>query len=302
MKKLVLFLIVAVLIVMTLPVAAHDEVTYAEWGTPTIDAVKEDVWNNAQSIVVADEANGDASTLGQQSTAVVYSLWDGEFIYFYAVVTDPTVDAVLRDDAWNQDAVGFMVDFGYVREPEVSFRDLGDDSYAGYVNVPAVNGDANYPEQPTIFGVAGYSEKVTSQCRVTDTGYEIEIAIPLLYKNYVPGDKIGYEIFLNNAIGEGDRYGFSVWNNQGDGAGGNSWQYSYNMGTLIFNPKLEPVVEEAPAAVEEAAPVAEAAPAAAPAAVPAAAAAAPQTSDFGIIAVVASLVSLAGYAVSKKRR
>lgn len=68
--------------------------------------------------------------------------------------------------------------------------------------------------------------------------------------------------------------------------------------SAAVSPLLEPVVEEAPAAVEEAAPVAEAAPAAAPAA----AAAAPQTSDFGIIAVVASLVSLAGYAVSKKRR
>ena len=243
----------------------------------------------------------DASTLGQQSTAVVYSLWDGEFVYFYAVVTDPTVDAELRADAYNQDAVGFMLYYAYIRAPEVNYRDLGDESYAGNVNVHAVNDDANNPEAPTIFGVVGYAEKVSSYCRVTDTGYEIEIAIPLIYKNYVAGDKIGYEIFLNNSIGEGERYGYSVWSNEADGAGGNSWQYSYNMGTLIFNAKPEvPVVEEAPAPTEEAAPAAEAVPAAESA--PAAAAAAPQTFDFGVVAIVASVVSLAGFAVSKKRR
>ena len=72
-------------------------------------------------------------------------------------------------------------------------------------------------------------------CVFTKTGWEVEIAIPLLYKDYQPGDKIGYEICLNNSIGEGSRYAQTVWSYANGDNGSDSWQYAYNMGTLIFN-------------------------------------------------------------------
>lgn len=231
------------------PVSAHDKVTNAEWGTPTIDAEKESVWDGAQSIHVADEAITDAGE--NTATADVYSLWDGDYVYFFAVIKDKIVDAEYKDDAWNQDAIGFMIDYAYNREPEVSFRDLGDASYAGYVNVPAVEGDKNYPESPSIFGIAKYADGVKSYCKITSDGWNVEIAIPLLYKDYQAGDKIGYEICLNNSIGEGSRYSQTVWSYANGDNGNDSWQYSANMGTLIFNEQVIEDITEAPAETVE---------------------------------------------------
>jgi hypothetical protein len=301
MKKIILALSLALVLVLmaALPCFAHDMVTYAEWGTPTIDAVKEDIWDKAQSIEISDVAiEGDEANY---SSAVVWSLWDGKFVYFFAEVTDPIIDAELKDDAWNQDALGFMIDYAYVRDqPEVSYRDLpAEESYAGYVNVPPVEGDANYPEGPSIFGIPEYANGVKSYCVLTDKGWNVEIAIPLLYKDYQPGDMIGYEICLNNGDGDGSRASQFVWKQRDDALGNESWRYAYNFGTLIFNPLIEETVAE-PAA-EEAAPAADAvAPAAEVAAAPAAAAPAPQTGDIAILALVGLIGSAA--VVIKKRR
>mgnify|MGYP003750622231 CR=1 FL=1 len=298
MKKIILTLSLALALILAaaLPCFAHDMVTYAEWGTPTIDAVREDVWDKAQSIEISDVAiEGDEANY---SSAIVWSLWDGEFVYFFAEVTDPIIDAELKDDAWNQDALGFMIDYAYVRDqPEVSYRDLpAEESYAGYVNVPPVEGDANYPEGPSIFGIPEYANGVKSYCVLTDKGWNVEIAIPLLYKDYQPGDMIGYEICLNNGDGDGSRASQFVWK-QRDGAMGNeSWRYAYNFGTLIFNPLIEEVVAEP---VAEEAPAAEA-PAAEVVAAPAAAAPAPQTGDIAVLALVGLIGS--AVAIIKKRR
>ncbi len=288
MKKLsVLFLAVCMVACMVCSVSAHDKVTYANWGTPTIDGVMEDLWKNAESIHVADEAITDAGD--ETAVADVYSLWDGDFIYFYAVITDPTVDAELKDDAWNQDAIGFMIDYAYHRVEGDNYRDLGDDSYAGYVNVPAVEGTANYPEGPTIFGIAEYADAVKSMCVMTDTGWAVEIAIPLLYDDYFAGDKIGYEICMNNSIGEGSRYSQTVWSYANGDNGSDSWQYTYNMGTLIFNEKPadpEPEVVAVAETVETTESVA----------------VAPQTADVGLVLLVSAIVSAATAGVSKKKR
>lgn len=242
MRKISLFLLAATLIFSMMQGAtAHDKVTHANWGTPLVDGKMEDVWKSAEKIHIADEAITDAGN--ETAVADVYSLWDGDYIYFYAIITDPTVDAELKDDAWNQDAIGFMIDYAYHRVEGESYRDLGEDSYAGYVNVPAVEGEANYPEAPSVFGIAEYADGVESTCVITKTGWEVEIAIPLLYKEYQPGDKIGYEICLNNSIGEGSRYSQTVWSFANEDRGSDSWQYAYNMGTLIFNEK--PVETEA---------------------------------------------------------
>ncbi|MHB1152587.1 MAG: sugar-binding protein [Eubacteriales bacterium] len=292
MKKFVIPVILAMLMLLTaLPLSAHDAVTYAEWGTPVIDGTKEAVWDSAQQISVAEVSEGD---LGDETaTAIVYSLWDGNFVYFYAVIADKTVDAQLKDDAWNQDAMGFMLDFAYKREPEVSYRDLGDDAYAGYVNVPAVEGTKNYPESPTVFGIQKYIDGTKSYCKLTATGYEIEIQIPLAYKTYNPGDKIGYEIFINNAVGEGTRAGVVNWK-AGDANGVNSWQYANDMGTLIFNEK--PAETAAP---ETDAPAAEEAgeEAAAPVTTTA-----PQTADTAVVAAAAIAVICLGVITIVKKK
>lgn len=297
---------VLTIMALTVTVSAHDGVTYAEWGTPVVDGIREAVWDNAQYIDVADEAMMDVDD--ETATARVWSLWDGEYIYFFAEVSDITVDAELKENTWDQDALGFMIDYAYNRDEGVSYRDLGANSYAGYVNVAAVEGTENTPEGPSIFGIQEYIDEIESCCKITSKGYDVEIRLPLsLYKSYAAGDKIGYEICVNNSIGMGQRTSQCVWKYQ-DGAEGNqSWQYTANMGTLILNAKpaaAEPApaaTEPAPAAAEPAAPeaptpVVVTAPAAAPAA-------APQTSDEAVIVIAAAVLCLGiVFAASKKIR
>jgi hypothetical protein len=296
MKKLAL-LILAIAMAASLSVvsSAHDGQTCAVWGTPAIDGDMEDLWQTAQYIDVADVAIGD---LGDKTaTAKVYSLWDGSYVYFYAVITDPVIDAELKDDAWNQDAIGFMIDYSYTRDkPGESYRDLGDASYAGYVNVPAIEGTANYPEQPSIFGIAKYAAGVQSYCKITPTGYNVEIRLPLLYKTYAAGDNLGYEICVNNGVGDGERAGQCVWKQANDAVGNESWEYSYNMGTLTLLAQVETeAVTEAAAPADTAA-----AQTAAPAA--AAAVAAAQTSDTAVFALASLLAAAAAAYLAIKRR
>ncbi len=283
-KARILATALACVLALSANVFAHDEVTYAEWGTPTIDGQWEECWDNAQYVDIADQTTDVDASLA--TTAKVWSLWDGEYIYFFAKVTDPEIFAEIKDDptaTWNQDAIGFMIDYAYNREEAVSYRDLGADSYAGYVNVGAVEGDFNKPEDPSIFGQPGYADDVESYCVITGEGYDIEIQLPLArYKDYVAGDKLGFEICANGATTEATRDHQAVWKHRDGGDGGASWQYSANMGTLILNEKPA----ETEAEVVEAA---------------ADTVAAPQTFDAGMIAAVAAIVSAAGYALSKKR-
>lgn len=238
-RQLITFFIITALFVIMIPISAHDAVTYAEWGTVTIDGVKESAWDNAQMIEVKDVALGelDANT----ATGKIWSLWDGDYLYCYAEITDPIVDSVDKDDAWNQDAVGFMLDFAYDRTPDKNYRDLGADSYAGYINVTPKSADPTkfYPEGPSIYGIDEYVSATKSYTKVVDGGYIIEVAIPLLYKDYSVGDMIGYEICINNGNGAGVREGQTVWMYADGANGSDSWQYTYNMGTLIFNAAIE---------------------------------------------------------------
>ena len=296
MIKLSKFTVFALIIMMTLmiiPLSAHDEVTYAEWGTPEIDGVKEDVWNIAQMIEVKDSSMDDQGA--NTATGKVWSLWDGGYLYFYAEITDPIVDSVDKDDAWNQDAVGFMLDFAYDRTPEKNYRDLGADSYAGYINVTPKSADPTkfYPEGPSIYGIDAYVQGTKSYTKVVDGGYVIEVRVPLIYKTYSVGDKIGYEICINNGNGGGVREGQTVWAFADGANGSNSWQCSFDMGTLILNPEVVAVVD-APAA--EAAEVPAETSVSAPAAV-----SSPQTNDVILALTVLAVIS-GGVVLSLKKK
>ncbi|MCL2517437.1 MAG: hypothetical protein FWF15_02625 [Oscillospiraceae bacterium] len=259
MKKLIFVSLICLLAISLsiLPVSAHDAVTYAEWGTPVIDGVRDAIWDKANMFEVKDPPERYIDfPANQAATGKVWTLWDGEFLYLYIEVKDAIIDSELKDGLWNQDAVGIMLDFAYIREPEVSFRDLPEgDRYAGYFNVSPIANETTHfaPEGPTIYGLDEYVSKTKTFCKIVDGGYVIEAQIPLIYKQYKPGDKIGLEIFINNAIGNQERESIMMWKDSDGALGEQSWQYSANMGTVIFNEQVIEViveeVEETPATV-----------------------------------------------------
>ena len=108
MKKTLSLILAALMTVsMAAAVSAHEEVTTAVFGTPeAIDGIKDAAWDGAQFIEPNDLAENSTDLGEEASTTKVWSMWDGEFLYFYAEVMDITPDAEVKPDAhWDQDAL-----------------------------------------------------------------------------------------------------------------------------------------------------------------------------------------------------
>ena len=304
-KTLSLVLAAVMMLAMVVTASAHDGVTTAVKGAPeAIDGIKDAGWDGAESILAIDVSTTD---LGEENSYTeVWSMWDGDYLYFFASVKDITPDGEVKDSLWDQDAVGFMVNYDYstvnTGDTETSYRELGEDSSAGYVNVAPTFDDPTHHsrEANTIMDLDRYADQVKSYVVQTEVGYDIEIRMPLsVYKAFAEGDKIGYEICVNMGIGLGTRSGQMCWKFADGANGANSWTCPNDFGTLILG--AAPAVEapaETPAEDVEA--PAEDVEAPAEDVVADAPVVAPQTFDVAVIAAVASVLSLAGFAISKK--
>ena len=288
-KTLSLVLAAVMMLAMVVTASAHDGVTTAVKGAPeAIDGIKDAGWDGAESILCIDVSTTD---LGEENSYTeVWSMWDGDYLYFFASVKDITPDGEVKDSLWDQDAIGFMVNYDYstvnTGDTETSYRDLGEDSYAGYTNVAPTFDDPTHHsrEASTIMDLDRYYDQIKSY----------------VVQTFVEGDKIGYEICVNMGIGLGTRSGQMCWKFADGANGANSWTCPNDFGTLILG--AAPAVE-APAETPAEDVVAPAEDVEAPAedvVVNDAPVVAPQTFDVAVIAAVASVLSLAGFAISKK--
>lgn len=222
--------------------------TTAVYGTPVsidggigIDGIMDEGWENAEEIFVAAPTYINLGV--ENSEAKVYSMWDDEYLYFYAKVTDITPFAEEKDASWDQDAVCFTLNYDYstveAKDHDVSYRDLGEDSYAGYINVCPTDLDGtwyNVPDEGGIFAQLPYRNHINSYCVGTDYGYDVEIRIPLaLYGDFDAGDKIGYEVCIDESIGLATRSGVVAWNPEG----ADTWDCPACFGTLILGDEPE---------------------------------------------------------------
>ena len=112
MKKLTLFvLVVALVAALAVPAMAHDGATACKWGTPVIDGQKDACYSFLETVGTTDldtklvrsaDYDGNAS-------ADTYLCYDGDFIYFFADVTDGTVvnvaDSGKELTQWVKDSV-----------------------------------------------------------------------------------------------------------------------------------------------------------------------------------------------------
>ncbi len=310
-KTLSLVLAAVMMLAMVVTTSAHDGVTTAVYGAPeAIDGIKDAGWDGAESILAIDVSTTD---LGEENSYTeVWSMWDGTYLYFFASVKDITPDGEVKDSLWDQDAIGFMVNYDYstvnTGDTETSYRELGEDSYAGYVNVAPTFDNPEYHsrEANTIMDLDRYYDQVKSYVIQTEEGWDIEIRMPLsVYKEFVEGDKIGYEICVNMGIGLGTRSGQMCWMYADGAEGANSWTCPNNFGTLILGAaaaKADAPAEDVEAPAEDVeAPAEDVEAPAEDVETPAApVVTAPQTFDVAVIAAVASVLSLAGFAISKK--
>ena len=240
LKAIITALLITAVVCAIIPAVSAHDLTWSAVGmdgiAPAIDGIKEDLWSSANSI--------DVKAWGGEEGAWtnVSVLYDSDYIYFFAKVYDKAIDVSAADpgDGSSRDCVGFLMDFDYVRAAETYFHNT-DTAYtgnAGYINIGA---DSNAYFKGN-FDNDAFKNKTTYKVVLTNDGYDVEIAFPLLYK----GEKMGVEFFVNDAIGEGARFTFANWHKDGV----DSWQRTDTMGTIIFDAVSIVEVEEVAAVIE----------------------------------------------------
>ncbi|HHT66881.1 MAG TPA: hypothetical protein GX010_01440 [Erysipelotrichaceae bacterium] len=202
------------------PVSAAGGTAYASYGTPTIDADKDDRYDFSSVI-----------SLGAESTARcdVYALWDYDHVYVFSNIWDKTLSHIDNDvfdvTPWYSDSLEIFIDRTSSRSSNtnmpygnVQLRVDLDNRLSGMCNGVIWAGKENNIE----------SQVVTSAAKIWDdgTGYSIEIKIPLSIEyngvTYAPtlnrGDdaadnrgSVGYDLMLNNAIDSSTRQDTYTW-------------------------------------------------------------------------------------------
>lgn len=132
---------------------------------------------------------------------------DGDNLYFSADVTDDSIITGQHGtDYWNEDSVEFYLN---------ATGDLNLSEYiagVAQITIPALN--ANQPEEPAIGGMQGASADAQVSVVLTDTGYRVEAAVPLVNDVWeiVPEHDgiLGFQVHLNSAS-SADRDTKLIW-------------------------------------------------------------------------------------------
>ncbi|MBN2394400.1 MAG: endo-1,4-beta-xylanase [Anaerolineae bacterium] len=184
--------------------------TSAKRGTPVIDAEEDAVWAGTEVITTGVWVVGESG-----STAMVRTLWDDEYLYVFAVVTDSLLSngAV---DPWEQDSFEVFVD---QNNAKTAFYEEDDGQYrVNYENVQS-------------FGGAASADKITSATKLTPGGYIVELAIKLDAITPQEGMLIGADFQVNNdENGNGVRDSVVTWNDPTH----QSYQDTSRLGVLQF--------------------------------------------------------------------
>jgi endo-1,4-beta-xylanase len=182
--------------------------TSAVYGTPVIDGTKDTLWNEAAEIQT------DRWVLGNSgSTAKVRTLWDEEYLYVLAEVTDSLLSK-RSPNVWEQDSIEIFID---QNNGKTTTYQPDDGQYR-------INFDNEQSVAPTALAV-----NLTSAAQLTADGYIVEAAIR--WNGTAPEAEaiIGFDVQVNNDESDsGVRDSVAIWND----ISGNSWSSMSGLGVL----------------------------------------------------------------------
>jgi len=186
-------------------------------GTPTIDAEADEIWAIAPEINVNRRPDGQTE---DAASAVVRTLWDEEYLYVYAEITD----SELNNDSpnpWEQDSIEVFMSETVHRSAE--YRD-GDGQYR-------VTYEGNES-----FRSASMGEGFESAARIVDDGYIVEMKIPFRVIEPEPGTVISFDVQINDAASGRGRL-LTTWSDPH----ANGYNTTENWGELTLRePEPEP--------------------------------------------------------------
>lgn len=160
-------------------------------GTPIIDAEFDPAWEKAKAISTDTVVQGTK----EQATVVVRTLWDADYLYVWAEVTDP----VLNKDGTQpheQDSMEFFIDENNGR---TSTYEADDAQYR-----------VNFVNEQT-FGSNGPDDRFKSATKITANGYIVEAAIPFKTIRGEAGVVIGFDTQINDVDAGGRRRNVVTW-------------------------------------------------------------------------------------------
>lgn len=196
--------------------------TYAVMGTPVIDGQMDDIWYDAVSFDVDTRNFSYVSSNRTTVSANARLMWDKTYLYILAVVKDPVISYSNQSFAYFRDSTEVVIDERNIKEGRnIEFNDT-----CGQWRVGAKENDlSGYGPGFS----AGY-DRFQGASFVASNGYVVEMAVPFTELKPMVGDKIGFEIQINDDNGAGSRTGIICWNS----ASGNSWQYTDVLGTVVL--------------------------------------------------------------------
>ncbi|MBO4310894.1 MAG: endo-1,4-beta-xylanase [Lachnospiraceae bacterium] len=160
-------------------------------GSATVDGELDDSWNNAVTVVLGNKTDNPVAK------ANVKLLWDEEYLYAYAEVTDPVLN---KDSGEVHEQDSFEIFIDETNSKASAYNDATKQYRINYENEHSFNGDKCVEENETTF------------VKVTDTGYIVEGAFKWTEITPAEGNYIGIELQINDADENGVRIGTVTWN------------------------------------------------------------------------------------------
>ena len=164
-------------------------------GTITVDGELDDAWSKAIEVELGNR-NG-----APEATVTVKVLWDEEYLYTFATVTDAVLNKN-SDQVHEQDSFEVFIDENNSKASEYN---AGCKQYRiNYENFHSFNGEKCLEENENTFA------------KLTDTGYIVEGAFKWTEISPKVGDYIGIELQINDADASATRLGTVTWNDTTD--------------------------------------------------------------------------------------
>lgn len=195
----------------TLVLAEAVQITMAVQGVPEIDAEEDAIW------AAANEISTDVWVMGSSgATAKVKTLWNSQYLYVYAVVTD-TLLSKESSNAWEQDSIEVFLDQN--NEKTTSYQSDDAQYRVNFDNEQSFNGAAT-------------ADLISSATKIIPGGYVVELAIKLDAVQLSDGVRIGFDFQVNNdEDGDGVRDSVAIW----EDPTGQSYQNTSKIGILEFS-------------------------------------------------------------------
>jgi endo-1,4-beta-xylanase len=179
-------------------------------GTVVIDPdAAGDQWAAAKAFPVA--ING-----GAEATATAKVLWDEDALYVRVDVKDAVLNNA-ASDAWEQDSVEVFIDEN--NNKSTAYEDDDKQYRISFVNDLSFN------------GTKCTAENVTSNVTKTEDGYTVEAAFRWTDITPEAGNKVGFDIQVNDADNSGKRTGTLNWADKS----GNGWSSPSVFGTITLS-------------------------------------------------------------------